>query len=197
MRRRDLMFASLAACATTASGAEATPGPVVLELFTSQACSSCPPADALLTELARTYRAMGFGYVKADFLFAGAMPGLRYDPSATGVEGYRRGLAALREGLGEDALLLGCGAPLLPSVGLVDCMRVSPDLATTWTHPDEGDKPSLRVAVRSDLNRLWTGGRWWASDPDCATKQVAARLSASWPSISVWPSSEFGTSTPS
>ena len=52
-----MVLIALPACPVAAAGKNATP--VVVELFTSEACSSCPPADALLTKLNHQHEVNG------------------------------------------------------------------------------------------------------------------------------------------
>lgn len=109
----------------------------------------------------------GFSFLKLDFLYAGALPGHRHDRRRTSIQAYRQGLLAIRQAA-SPAFLLGCGAPLLPSVGLVDAMRVGPDVASQWSDPDpEHSAPALLNALRTTLARGWMHPHWWFNDPDC------------------------------
>jgi hypothetical protein len=59
---KSLRAAAVSLCLTaTAQLAHADAGPVVVELYTSQGCSSCPPADALLTQLTRRADVIALG----------------------------------------------------------------------------------------------------------------------------------------
>lgn len=56
---RRLLPLLFAGCASAASAPSTDSAPVVVELFTSQGCSSCPPAEALLNKLARDGKIAG------------------------------------------------------------------------------------------------------------------------------------------
>ncbi len=127
-----------------------------------------PGAEAYLREVFGTFRDLGIDYFKIDFVYAGAMEGRRARADVPGVEAYRQGLRIIREAIGPDAYLLGCGAPILPSVGLVDAMRVGPDIAHHF-EPEDGDlsQPSQRAAAQNTRWRAWQHGRFWVNDADC------------------------------
>jgi alpha-galactosidase len=105
---------------------------------------------------------LGFDYFKLDFLYGGAIPGPRHE-DVDAVTAYRSGLALVREVVGPEVYVVGCGAPLLPSIGLVDAMRVSPD---TFHEGGEDGSTGLRGLMPMTA-RAWQQGRLWVNDPDC------------------------------
>lgn len=126
-----------------------------------------------LDRLIREVVEMGYDYLKLDFLFAGALRGRRHDPSALSGEAYRRALATIREAAGPGTFLLACGAPLGPSIGLVDGMRIGPDVAPKWSSRI-GDAllgmhaaPAAVNSIRNVLARSGLHQRLWVNDPDC------------------------------
>ncbi len=132
--------------------------------------------EPVIAHLEATFRAlteMGFSYHKIDFLHAGAMLAEAHDSRVTRAERLKRALQAIRRGIGEDSFLLGCGSPLGPAVGVVDAMRIGPDVAPHWdTAPDpipglEPVVPSTRTAIQSIVHRAWMHRRLWVNDPDC------------------------------
>jgi alpha-galactosidase len=126
-------------------------------------------ANWLRTTFRTMRREWGYDAFKVDSLFAAALPGHRHDTQATRAQALRRGLRLIRDAIGDDAFLLGCGAPLGPAVGLVDGMRIGPDVSTNWESPLQEDlsAPSTANAVRNCVARAYTHGRLWAADPGC------------------------------
>jgi alpha-galactosidase len=124
------------------------------------------------THLERLFRKIvedfGYEYLKLDFLYAAAAEGIRHDPAMTRAETLRRGLEAIRRGAGERTFLLGCGCPLGAAVGIVDGMRIGPDVAPYWgATTGTAGEPGTALAIDAILARSFMHRRLWLNDPDC------------------------------
>ncbi len=136
-----------------------------------------PEVQAWLARIIRrAVTEWGFDYLKLDFLYAGALPGRHHDPSMTRAQALRKALEIIREAAGEHVFLVGCGCPLGPGVGLLDAMRIGPDVdphwvphyfGRSWFVRDEPTMPAARNAIRNILTRSTLHRRWWINDPDC------------------------------
>lgn len=126
---------------------------------------------------------LGFDYFKLDFLYAGALEGQRADGSAP-LSAYRDGLRLIRDAVGPMSYVVASGAPILPSIGLVDAMRVSADIAPGYEAPDgDPSRPSQFGATLSTVARSFQHGRFWVNDSDCLIVRPAVERREEWAAV--------------
>lgn len=102
-------------------------------------------------------------YFKLDANMWGALPfGYRYEQNRTCVEAYRMGMKAILEGAGEGSFVLGCNAPVWPSLGLVHGMRVTNDNARKFS--------TFTKIAKECFQRNWQHNRLWINDPDAVVQ---------------------------
>jgi alpha-galactosidase len=128
----------------------------------------------------------GFSFLKLDFLYAGALRGVRADPKKTRAQVLRSALEGLREAAGRETHLLGCGVPLGSALGLFESVRIGADVAPYWLprvlgssalFSAEPDLPAGRNALQNALTRAPMHRRWWINDPDCVLLRPDSDLS--------------------
>jgi len=120
---------------------------------------SHPEVLQWLDQLIRKVRGWGYGYLKLDFLYIGGLIGRRYSDIPREAA-YRKALTVIREAAG-DAYILTCGAPIIPSLGLCDGIRVGPDVSPFWLNTpltvwlNNPNDTCTQNAIRTSLHRLW------------------------------------------
>jgi alpha-galactosidase len=125
-----------------------------------------PQAMHWLHETFSELKKAGFGYFKIDFLFSAAMDGARSQRMSP-IQAYRKGLEVIRRAVG-NSFILGCGAPLLPSIGFVDGMRIGEDTAPFWNSRMTAIQgPNAYIALKNCFFRSFMHRKWWLNDPDC------------------------------
>lgn len=102
----------------------------------------------------------GYRYFKFDFMRSVFIDSDQqfFDKTATSLEAYRRGLEAIRRGVGRDAYISVCGGHYGASYGIANTQRSGSDVKSQW---NEKELPKYRQNVL----RTWMSGLWHV-DPD-------------------------------
>jgi hypothetical protein len=146
--------------------------------------ASVPATRAHLAALGRRIGRLGVDALKLDFLYAGALPGVR--SGISDIAALREGVAAMVRGYHSaaprSARVFACGAPAAPLVGLVDACRSGDDSVVNV--PAAGAPPPqrpwfahgdalVRAQSRNLAARAWL---WGATVPPDVDAVALARV---------------------
>ena len=126
--------------------------------------TSNPDAMSYITNVFRVLKEWGAEFFKTDFMMMGMRESghvSRHIPGLTSVAYYRQFMDNIKKEIG-DSYWLGCIAPLLPSLGYVNGMRIARDVQSEWTDDEYG--PSNMFAQLTGEN--YVNGIYWQNDPD-------------------------------
>lgn len=116
-----------------------------------------PEVQRWLYDLARrVVSEWGYDYLVIDELEAATAAPAHYG-GLTHAEAYRRGIAAIRDGLGPETLLVGARAPLQHAAGIVNGMRIGPEVEASWG--------GIQAAARGAALRSFYQRAAWVNDP--------------------------------
>jgi alpha-galactosidase len=122
--------------------------------------SSHPAVLDWLDKTIRKVVGWGFTYLKLDFLYAAAAPGKRVRDIPR-ESAYREAMQIIRNAAGRDTYILACGAPILPTLGICNGIRVGPDIAPFWLSKplsvwiNNPNNPGTQNGIRTSIHRLW------------------------------------------
>lgn len=110
----------------------------------------------------KTFRELGFRFVKLDFMSDGALEGVHYDTAVqTGIEAYNMGMQRIASDAGGKMFLSLSIAPLFPS-GYAQSRRISCDTKGYISGRDQ----STEYMLNSLTYGWWTDPSLFIADPD-------------------------------
>lgn len=116
--------------------------------------TSVPAVQDYFEQTARRWRQQGFRYVTNDFLAFATLPPRYHDPTVSKAQVLRKGLEAVKRGLGNDVFYRTIGAQFGTAMGLSHDMRISGD--------SHGDQP---FAYHRTGAVWYYNHRVWLNDP--------------------------------
>lgn len=127
-----------------------------------------PATYAYFTELYQMLtKDWGYTYHKLDFTRAAVIyeDADFFDKTITLAEAYYKAVAAIREGMGEDAYFLMCGGLYDPIIGLVDAQRTGSDVLSMWSSNINKNGKTAPYTIKQSCFRYYMN-HWWDNDPD-------------------------------